>query len=338
MSEEFDPYHEWLGIPASEQPPHHYRLLAIQLFEENPTVIENAADQRMAHLRTFQAGKHAAHSQLLLNEVATAKLCLLNPEKKTMTIGAQFVELDGVELTTSWLTTALSKAKADKVVEALGIDRDKIPEAVHRIAVKQLSELYALDPKIQAVKTVPWQHSCGGILTEVSGEQDEIDWVVVGVGINVNTEYGELPVPLRRTAASLKIAGGRLFDRSELLAHVLLSLEASYVAQGQANRAQEIRRALETYKQLSLQHYDDHSAIGLTALVTLAGEDDTSRTFFIGPLEGGMKLVDNLTGMEIVVITPASPLGRDLIGRGVGDPVRLRVGTSVKEFEIARIC
>ena len=117
-----------------------------------------------------------------------------------------------------------------------------------------------------------------------------------------------------------------------------LALEASYVAQGQANRAQEIRRALETYKQLSLQHYDDHSAIGLTALVTLAGEDDTSRTFFIGPLEGGMKLVDNLPGMEIVVITPASPLGRDLIGRGVGDPVRLRVGTSVKEFEIARIC
>ena len=83
MSEEFDPYHEWLGIPASEQPPHHYRLLGIQLFEENPTVIENAADQRMAHLRNFQAGKHTAESQRLLNEVAQAKVCLLNREKKT---------------------------------------------------------------------------------------------------------------------------------------------------------------------------------------------------------------------------------------------------------------
>jgi len=117
-----------------------------------------------------------------------------------------------------------------------------------------------------------------------------------------------------------------------------LALEASYVAQGQANRAQEIRRALDTYKQLTLQQFDDSSAIGLTALVTLTGEGDTSRTFFIGPLEGGMKLTDSLTGTEITVITPASPLGRDLIGRGVGDLVRLRVGTGDREFEIAEVC
>ncbi len=83
MSEKFDPYHQWLGIPASEQPPHHYRLLGIPAFEESPTVIENAADQRMAHLRTFQTGKHAAESQRLLNEVAAARVCLLNAEKKS---------------------------------------------------------------------------------------------------------------------------------------------------------------------------------------------------------------------------------------------------------------
>jgi hypothetical protein len=79
----FDPYHEWLGIPANEQPPSHCRLLAIQVFEESPTVTENAADRQMAHLRTFQTGQHSAYSQKLLNEVATAKICLLRPEKKT---------------------------------------------------------------------------------------------------------------------------------------------------------------------------------------------------------------------------------------------------------------
>ncbi len=117
-----------------------------------------------------------------------------------------------------------------------------------------------------------------------------------------------------------------------------LALEASYVAQGQANRAQEIRRALEAYKQLTLGKFDDGSAIGLTALVTLAGSDSTTRTFFIGPLEGGMKLLDDLTGTEIMVITPASPLGRDLIGMGVGDMVRLRIGSGTKEFEISGVC
>ena len=82
VSEKFDPYYEWLGIPPREQPPHYYRLLGVALFESDPKVIEVAADQRMAHLRTFQNGQDRALSQRLLNEVATAKVCLLNPAKK----------------------------------------------------------------------------------------------------------------------------------------------------------------------------------------------------------------------------------------------------------------
>ncbi|MDY0166282.1 MAG: serine/threonine-protein kinase [Thermoguttaceae bacterium] len=82
MTQAFDPYYQWLGIPAAEQPPNHYRLMGLSLFEANPAVIENAADQRMIHLRTFQAGKHAAECQRLLNEVATARVTLLGAEKK----------------------------------------------------------------------------------------------------------------------------------------------------------------------------------------------------------------------------------------------------------------
>jgi len=117
-----------------------------------------------------------------------------------------------------------------------------------------------------------------------------------------------------------------------------LALEASYVAQGQANRAQEIRRALETYKQLTPRQFGDNSPVGLTALVVLASDDGTTRTVFIGPLEGGMKVVEPVTGTEIVVITPASPLGRDLIGRGIGDRVRIGIGSGRKEYEIDAVC
>ena len=116
-----------------------------------------------------------------------------------------------------------------------------------------------------------------------------------------------------------------------------LALEASYVAQGQANRAQEIKRALEAYKQLTLQHFDDNSPIRLTALVSLAGDDDTTRTVFIGPQEGGMKVIDPSSKTVIVVITPASPLGRDLIGKTVGDMVRIGSGPAGKKFEIAAV-
>lgn len=82
MSGSFDPYHKWLGISPRDQPPHHYRLLAIDLFESDPDVISSAADQRMGHVRAFQTGRHSALSQQILNEIAAARVCLLSPEKK----------------------------------------------------------------------------------------------------------------------------------------------------------------------------------------------------------------------------------------------------------------
>ena len=85
MASEFDAYHKWLGIPPEETAagrPNHYRLLGIGLLESDPDVIEHAADQRMTHLRSLQAGKHAALSQKLLNEVAAARVCLLDPVRR----------------------------------------------------------------------------------------------------------------------------------------------------------------------------------------------------------------------------------------------------------------
>jgi len=82
MPEPFDAYHKWLGIAPKDQPPHHYRLLGIDLFETDGDVIASAADQRMAHVRSFQAGQHSALSQKLLNQIAAARVCLLDPKKK----------------------------------------------------------------------------------------------------------------------------------------------------------------------------------------------------------------------------------------------------------------
>ncbi len=82
MSEPFDAYRKWLGIPPKDQPPHHYRLLALELFEDDLDIISNAADRIMAHVRTFQAGPHSAESQKLLNELAGARRCLLDPVQK----------------------------------------------------------------------------------------------------------------------------------------------------------------------------------------------------------------------------------------------------------------
>ena len=82
MDETFDPYLKWLGIPPKHQPANAYRLLGIELFEADPDVIANAADQRMTHLKSYATGKYSQFSQRLLNEIAAARVLLLSPEQK----------------------------------------------------------------------------------------------------------------------------------------------------------------------------------------------------------------------------------------------------------------
>ena len=113
------------------------------------------------------------------------------------------------------------------------------------------------------------------------------------------------------------------------------ALEASYVAQGQANRASEIRRALERYRALTLRAFDEKTPIRLTALVTLESDDGGSRQVFVGPDAGGLKVSDGET--ECIVITPESPLGRALLGKICDDEIHAGQGEALKTFTIINV-
>lgn len=52
--------------------------------------------------------------------------------------------------------------------------------------------------------------------------------MVAGIGINVNTEPGELPPAVSRSATSIKQACGAAVDRTELLTRLLAQLGAQY--------------------------------------------------------------------------------------------------------------
>jgi len=115
-----------------------------------------------------------------------------------------------------------------------------------------------------------------------------------------------------------------------------LSLEASYVAQGQANRAREIRAALESYRSLEVKAFAAGAPVRLTALVTLEDEDGVQKRVFLGPAAGGMRVTSE--GVEVTVITPQSPLGQQLLGREEGDVVQVESNGGDREYEIVDIC
>jgi transcription elongation GreA/GreB family factor len=113
------------------------------------------------------------------------------------------------------------------------------------------------------------------------------------------------------------------------------ALEASYVAQGQANRAADIRRALERYRALVLLPFDEARPIRLTALVTLESEDGRLMQVFVGPDAGGLKVGDGET--ECIVITPESPLGRALLGKVCDDEIEVNQGGNTKTYTVVAV-
>ncbi len=82
MSGEFDPYHRWLGIGPEHQPPDHYRLLGIARFESDRQVIDSVALRHISFLQEITDGPCVDQAQRLLNELAAARRCLLDPERK----------------------------------------------------------------------------------------------------------------------------------------------------------------------------------------------------------------------------------------------------------------
>ena len=77
------------------------------VFEEDADVISLAADQRMHFLRSFQTGERAKLSQKLLNEISSARVCLLDEAKKATYDTALKQQIEG-EKTAASLPAATS--------------------------------------------------------------------------------------------------------------------------------------------------------------------------------------------------------------------------------------
>lgn len=82
MAGAFNPYEEWLELPAGLRPENYYALLGLATFENDPKVIAHAADGLRSRVRRIRPGPHMAEWQALLDEVAAAKTCLLDAKAK----------------------------------------------------------------------------------------------------------------------------------------------------------------------------------------------------------------------------------------------------------------
>lgn len=112
------------------------------------------------------------------------------------------------------------------------------------------------------------------------------------------------------------------------------AIESSYLARGQSLQAAEIIRAVQDYEKLALRDFGPGEPIHIGALVEL--ECKTDRTFyFIGPRAGGTEV--ECDGQEVLVITPHSPMGQQLVGRKQGERLQIKVGKTSDAYRIAAV-
>jgi transcription elongation GreA/GreB family factor len=111
-------------------------------------------------------------------------------------------------------------------------------------------------------------------------------------------------------------------------------LEAAYLAGSQAKQAREIMDSIVAYRALAPRDFAPDEPVELTALVELEA-NGTPSTYFIGPRSGGLEIT--LRRKEIMLITPQSPLGQNLMGRKVGQRWTATLGGSIVEYHIVSI-
>jgi transcription elongation GreA/GreB family factor len=110
------------------------------------------------------------------------------------------------------------------------------------------------------------------------------------------------------------------------------ALEQSYLARGEAARVEQLRVALAEVRAMPLRsfHGDERAALG--ALVTVQ-EDGEELVLWLAPQGGGSRLADR----RVQVVTPASPLGRAILGKVVGDDLTVAVAGRTRELSIVRM-
>lgn len=103
-----------------------------------------------------------------------------------------------------------------------------------------LCEAVNASAKVKA--TIKWPNDVllngkkiAGILTEMSADMDRVHFLVVGIGLNVNTPLRQLP----SQAASLRTESGNLYRRMDILKAVLKQFENDYKT-AQANGFKDV--------------------------------------------------------------------------------------------------
>jgi BirA family biotin operon repressor/biotin-[acetyl-CoA-carboxylase] ligase len=98
------------------------------------------------------------------------------------------------------------------------------------VAVARAIEgLTALQPRIKWPNDILVNgKKVAGLLNEMSSETDKVNFVILGIGVNLNMTGNQFPEELRHPASSLFLESGSLVRRGTFARHLLQELDSLY--------------------------------------------------------------------------------------------------------------
>ena len=114
-----------------------------------------------------------------------------------------------------------------------------------------------------------------------------------------------------------------------------LAIEQSYLAEGQSRRVDEIRYAIKRLQNIPLAALQKKPQINIGSVVQLEKDIEKQQWFFLAPAAGGYrcKLALPSNAINIVVITPQSPIGAAMIGKVLDDEISIQIaGKNIVDF------
>ncbi len=196
-------------------------------------------------LNTDFLGRHIYYAEEIDSTNEKAKMLARNgaeegtvviADKQTMGKGRLGKYWDSPKGTGIWMSVILRPSivpgEASQLTLLAGLN---MCEAIQRVTGLESKIKWPNDIVIAGKKVC-------GILTEMSAEMDQVNSIVLGIGVNVNTK--SFPKDLTH-ATSLSLEGGRVYTRRYLIKEFLQLFEADYIRYKQEKSSSTF---LERYK------------------------------------------------------------------------------------------
>ncbi|MBC7792847.1 MAG: GreA/GreB family elongation factor [Clostridia bacterium] len=156
--------------------------------------------------------------------------------------------------------------------------------------------------------------------------------------------YSEILGVARRAEVDARDAAMTMQTESEKKEDARAAIEFGSLAKGQAlrmRRAHEEMEILGKFAQREIPAFNQKSGIAMGAMVDVSVDNDEGdfeeRTLILLPVGAGTELTGPGGDGFISVITPWSPIGKNLLGKRAGDVIDVTIDGELREWTIVDV-